>query len=292
MAKLSDLKLAQQEQDSAIAREEAISQIAVAETPTSEQKFVIFKLVDTKKRGRVYMHHMDDVVNPATGKVERMRLLTGVDSLWLKDQKEVTEEYARANRPITLVFENRHLRIPKWDENTIKFLRTTRHCVDNPKRVPGSKLEYFEWNPAKQEEEALKKEMLEIEVMQLAMDQPFEKIKKHAQFLGVSFVDEMGEPKTESGIRTNYIMKAKRDPERFKESMGSKEVEVSWMIKRAVIDNKIDLGKQAGSAHFAAGGFICKIPAARKAVEYLIELALTNSEEGKTFLQQLQQHST
>ena len=292
MAKLSDHKFAQQELDSFTAREEAMSEIAVAETPISEQKFVIFKLVDTKKRGRVYVHHIDDVLNPATNKVERIRLLSGVESLWVKDQKDVTEEYARANRPIGLVFENRHLRVPIWDKNRIEFLRMNRDCVDNPKRAQGGKSPYFEWNPAKQEEEALAKEMLEIEVMKIAMELPFDRIKKHAQFLGVSFVDEFGEPKTEQGIRTQYIIRAKRDPLGFKNSLESKEVEVAWMVKRAVRDNKIDLGKQPGSAHFAAGGFICKIPGARKAVEYLIELALTNSDEGKTFLDQLQKHST
>jgi len=292
MAKLSDLKLAQQELDASMVREEAMSQIAVAEVPISEQKFVVFKLVDTKKRGRVYVHHIDDVLNPETNKVERIRLLSGVDSIWLKDQKDVTDEYAKKNAPIGLVFENRHLRVPLWDKNRIQFLRLNRDCVDNPKRAQGGKSPYFEWNPAKQEEEALAKELLEIEVMKLAMEMPFEKIKKHAQFLGVTFVDEFGEPKTENGIRTQYILRAKRDPAGFKNSMDSKEVEVAWMVKRAVRDSKIDLGKQPGSAHFAAGGFICKIPGARKAVEYLIELALTNSEEGRTFLEQLQKHTT
>ncbi len=292
MAKLSHVKLAQEELDASIAREEAISEMAVAEMPVAEQKFVIFKLVDTKKRGRVYVHHIDDTINPGSGKIERMRLLAGVESIWQKDQKDVTEEYAKNNRPLNLVFENRHLRIPLWDTNTLKFLRLRRDCVDNPKRVPGGKTEYFEWNPAKQEEEALAKEMLEIEVMRIAMEMPFEKVKKHAQFLGVTFNDEFGEPKTEQGIRTQYVIRAKRDPKRFKESLESKEVEVAWMVKRAIIDSKIDLGKQPGSAHFAAGGFICKIPAARKATEYLIELALTNSDEGKQFLKHLQEHTT
>lgn len=292
MPKLSDVKLAQQELDASIAREEAISEMAVADTPVPEQRAIIFKLVDTKKRGRVHVHNIDDTINPETNKIERMRLLSGVESIWLKDQKDVTDEYAKKNQPLNLIFENRHLRIPVWDTNTLKFLRLRRDCVDNPKRVPGGKTEYFEWNPAKQEEEALAKEMLEIEVMRIAMEMPFAKVKKHAQFLGVTFNDEFGEPKTEQGIRTQYVIKAKRDPKRFKESLESREVEVSWMVKRAIIDAKIDLGKQPGSAHFAAGGFICKIPAARKATEYLIELALTNSEEGRTFLKQLTDHTT
>jgi len=36
------------------------------------------------------------------------------------------------------------------------------------------------------------------------------------------------------------------------------------------------------------GGHIGKIPAGRKPVEYLTELAMTNSNEGKQFKQQLE----
>ena len=272
-------------------REQEMASLAVARNPEDKQEYVIFKLVDTKKRGRVHIHNVDDVINPVTGKLERARVLIGVDSIWLKDQKDITEEYAKQNRPY-MTFEDRYMRVPAYRENVVEFLRIASHNVGNPKRRPGSKTDYFEWNPAKQEEEALKRELMEVEVMQTAMEMPFEKLKRHAHFLGVSFVDEMGEPRTESGIRTHYIMAAKRNPTRFKDTLGSKEVEVSWMVKRAVIDSKIDLGRMPGEAHFAAGGLICKIPAARKAVEYLIELALTNSEEGRTFLKQLQEHTT
>jgi len=274
-------------------REEQMSLLAIesAEEEKKDTTYVVFKLVDTKKKGRVYLDNEADVFNAATNKPERMRLLVGVDSLWLKEQKDVTPEYARSNRP-KLVFENRFLSIPSYDLNTLEFLRKNNNCVDNPKRRPGGRSDYFEWNPAKQEEEALKKEMEEIEVMQLAMDQPMEKVLKHAQFLGVSFVNEMGEKKTDSGIRTEYIIKAKRLPKLFKESLGSKRVEVNWMVKKAILDSKIDLGRQPGQAHFAAGGFITQIPPARKALEYLVEFAMTETAEGRDFLKKLQDHTT
>lgn len=272
-------------------KEQLAANLAVARSPKDKAEYVIFKLVDTKKRGRVHIHNVDDVLDLETGNIRRMRVLIGVQSLWLDEQKTVTEDYAKQNRPY-MTFEDRYMRVPAYNKTVIEFLRKCSHCVDVAKRRPGSKTEYFEWNPIKQEEEALKKELLEIEVIQTASTLPYEKLKKHAAFMGVSFTDELGEPRTENGIRTYYIMAAKRNPARFKETLGSKQVEVSWMVKRAVIDAKIDLGRQQGTAHFSAGGLICHIPAARNAVEYMIELAMTNSEEGKDFLKKLQEHTT
>jgi len=274
-------------------REEQMSQIAVSDAVQEKPptQFVIFKLVDTKKRGRVHLDNVSDVLNPDTNKIERMRLLTGVASLWLKDQKDITPEYVRDNKP-RLIFEDRFMRIAADDLNALEFVRKTNNCVDNRKRRPGGRNDYFEWNPQKQEEAALQKEMDEIEVMQLAMEQPMEKLLKHAQFLGVAFVNEMGERKTDSGIRTEYIIKAKKLPKLFKESLGSKEVEVNWMVKKAILDGKIDLGKQVGQAHFAAGGFISQIPPGKPALKYLVELALTESTEGRDFLNKLQKHTT
>jgi hypothetical protein len=62
------------------------------------------------------------------------------------------------------------------------------------------------------------------------------------------------------------------------------------MLKRAIIDEKLDLTSPANNSIWADGkGFIGKIPQGRKHFEYLTELAMTNSQEGKLFLEQLQQ---
>ena len=254
----------------------------------NDNKYIIFKLVNNKKKGRVWIDGIDDVVNTDTKKIERMRLVTGHPSEWIKDQKDLTDEFVRKNRR-SLCFEDRVLRLPSWDETAIRFARQSRHFIENPNRKTGSKHEFFEWNPKRQEEEALKKEMLEIEVMQLAMNQPFDKLRKHAAFLGgITFHDELGEPRTEQGIRTLYIREAKRNPERFKKTLGSKEVEINYLVTRAILDTKIDLGGKSGSISWANGGFICKLPVGRSAKEYLIEFAMLPNEEAKNFVEQLQ----
>jgi len=52
-----------------------------------EKDWYLFKLVDSNKKGGVRLSNTDDVKNPTTGRVERIRLLSGVDTIWQKEQK-------------------------------------------------------------------------------------------------------------------------------------------------------------------------------------------------------------
>jgi len=52
----------------------------------------IFKLLDNSKQGGVRISNVDDVMNPLTGRVERIRLLSGVDSIWQRDQKDLPKD--------------------------------------------------------------------------------------------------------------------------------------------------------------------------------------------------------
>src|ERR1700760_4282270 len=90
-------------------KEQLASNLAVTRNPNDKSEYVIFKLVDTKKRGRVHIHNIDDVIDESSGNVRRMRVLIGVESLWLDEQKNVTEDYAKNNRPY-MVFEDRYMR--------------------------------------------------------------------------------------------------------------------------------------------------------------------------------------
>lgn len=260
-----------------------IAKVNAAE-PTTE--FVVFKLVNTKKKGRVYIDSINDAYNEESKKVERMRLLAGVESIWLKDQKDVTEDYAKQNRR-TLMFEGKILRIPTWDTTAIEFARKCSHCIDNPKRRTGSKTEFFEWNPQKQAEEALKKQHFMIDAMQKALTVSEDVMKKHALYLNVSFIDEVGFPKTSESIRRDYALKAQQDPQRFMQTLESPLVEISFLVKKALSDSKIDVGRERNKAYWATGKFICSIPPHQSVHEYLVEYASAGSPESKDFLEQL-----
>lgn len=266
--------------------EHEYSEIAKADATETPTEFVVFKLVDTKKKGRVYLDSINDTIHPETKKVERMRLLAGVDSVWLKDQKDVTEEYAKLNRR-SLIFEGKILRIPSWDTAAIEFARRASHCIDNPSRRTGSKTEYFEWNPKKQAEEALKKQHFMVDAMQKAFNVPDELMKKHALYLNVSFIDEVGFPKQIESIRKDYALKAQQDPKRFMETLDSPLVEISFLVKKALSDSKIDLGRERNKAYWSTGKFICSIPPHQVAHAYLVEFASAGSPEANDFLEQL-----
>ena len=266
--------------------EHEYSEIAKADATETPTEFVVFKLVDTKKKGRVYLDSINDTIHPETKKVERMRLLAGVDSVWLKDQKDVTEEYAKLNRR-SLIFEGKILRIPSWDTAAIEFARRASHCIDNPSRRTGSKTEYFEWNPKKQAEEALKKQHFMVDAMQKAFTVPDELMKKHALYLNVSFIDEVGFPKQIESIRKDYALKAQQDPKRFMETLDSPLVEISFLVKKALSDSKIDIGRERNKAYWATGKFICSIPPHQAVHDYLVEFASAGSPESRDFLEQL-----
>jgi hypothetical protein len=291
MAKLSDVQMSQGGQPEAIAIQQEISNIAVQESKSPESEYVIYKLVDTKRKGRVHIDGIDDdIFNPKTGKRERIWLLSGSSSIWSTDLVEQLKDkdWLRNNRR-SIIFEGGIVRVPKWDERQLEFIKVCRHLIDNPSRRTGSKFEFFEYNPKKQQEAALAKEMLELDMAFAVKDMEMGKVKKLASFFGIVFYDELGEPKVDEGIRRELMLVAKRDPIHFKKHLESKEVEIAYLVKKAIIDNKIDLGGGNGNAIWAKnGGLIGKIPLSRKPHEYLIELAMTNSEEGRVFLEQLQ----
>lgn len=243
---------------------------------------VILKLVDKNKNGRVWIDGCYEMVNPKTGLTDMMRLLRGVGKIWMSEQEKLPKETIDHNRR-SLLFENGISTLKPNDVSGIEF---ARNIIAYGK---GGKHAFYEWNPIAQEREALEREMLENEVVKIAMTEPYEKVRKHAAFMNISFYDEMGEPRTENGVRTLYIREAKRRPEFFKKTFGSKEVEVSYLVKRAIIDAKIDTGGITGTISWAnGGGFIAKIPKGREPKEYLIELAMLPTDEGKQFLDTLQ----
>ncbi|MFZ9695382.1 MAG: hypothetical protein ACO3AY_05870 [Chitinophagaceae bacterium] len=299
MAKLSDVQFALQGENPGVPQHrqhhDAPKPVLVDELKQAqanrEVKYHIFKLVNNTRKGGVHVPGIDDVINPATGKMERVRLLSGVDTIWLKEQKDVTPEYARNNqRSLTFLRGTKILRIPEWDHTALEYARITKHNIGSPSNRTGSHFEFYEYNPAREQEEMLKREELEIEMAIIAKGMDAEKMRKHAAFLGLRLVDDLGMPKTDDGIRREYIVYAKRQPEYFQRTVESKEVEYSWLIKRAIIDAKIEIGREPGRVYWAnGGGLIGSYAKSENPEKYLLDLALTNSEEGRIFKERLQQ---
>lgn len=251
--------------------------------------WTVFKLVGGSYKGSVYIDNIDDVKHPTTGKVERMRLLRGIESIWLKDQKDVTKEYADKNA-VSLKFERgtRIMRVRNTDENVIEFLFRTNLNIGNLDRVKGTKVEIYCYDSAAAEKEAFAKEEFELEMAIQAKQADPAEMRKHAAFLGIRLVTDIGEPKTDDGVRRDYVMYAKRNPEYFKKTFKTEETELAWLVRKAIADTLIDVNTEPGKISWSrGGGIIASIPQSRNAQEYLTELAMTNTKEGREFKEQL-----
>lgn len=270
------------------AAEIAKSEAAANETET---KYIIFKLVNSSKKGGTYIPNIDDVINPTTGKVERIRLLSGVDSIWLKDQKDISPDYVRQNsRSLAFPRGAKVMRIPDWDTTALEFARICRHNIGSPNKKQGSKFEFFEYDPAKAAKAAREKEVLELKMAMEVEKMGYDEIKKLCSFVRISFHDEIGELKGEDALRTDLMLYAKNNAISFKALIGEKkkDVEIAFTVRKAVLSNQIDIGTYPGRAFWAgSGATIGHLPSDRDAIEVLTELAQTNTDEGRKFAEQL-----
>lgn len=286
-------QLMQEQLASQMALEDAAKLNPTPEVVKTDVKFILFKLVNTSRKGRLNVDGIDDVINPKTGKMERIRLLAGVDTIWQKEQKDVTDEYVKQNRR-SLQFEGKFCRIPEWDHTALEFAKTCRSFIESPGyKARGSKHAFFEWNPARMAEARAAKQKKRLDAMQKALAAPVEQMRKHAFYLGVHAVDEVGIQKTDEGIRNDYFGKAEVDPVRFLESFEQPIVNISYLVKKAITEGKIDLGRTPGSAYWASnGGHIGQYPQTQTPADYLIGLAMGHTKEGKLFLETLQSISS
>jgi hypothetical protein len=257
---------------------------------------VLFKLVK-KKRGRSYLDNCGDPVpNPDNNNIpERIWLLAGATSIWESKVEHILKDksrYDRARRGMDIVFVDGVCRVRSTDLLRLEFMRKNLHNVGKNRSGAGP-FDYFEYDPAQEQKDREAKQMLKIEMVLKVKDMEESRVERLASYFGITFVDELGVRKTPAALRTELMLKADTDPVNFQKYMDSKEVDVSYMIKRAIIDAKIDLGGESKNVTWAAGhGYIAKVPLTRKPLEYLTELAMTNSDEGRKFLEQLKQNIT
>ena len=276
----SQVKVQRQNDEAAQAMQESTSS-----NPATT--FKIFKLSDTKKNGRYHMEGIDDVWNEKKGRMERIRLLRGYPSIWVEDQKGLEKSFVEQNRR-SLIFNRRVLRIADYDVEALEFLSLCNANLDNPNKKGTRKITFFQWNPQRTAELERAKRVAKVEAIKYASLASEDEMRKHCNFLGITFTDELGMPKSMDALRNDYELYAEAQPNKFMQSAGSKEVEIAFIVKKALIDNKIDTTTKRGSAYWSNnGGFICKIPADKKPQNYLVEFAMFPQDEGKAFLEQL-----
>ena len=277
-----------QQSEAVQSRQSEESTAALNDAPVATgNTFKIFKLSDTKKNGKYHMEGIDDVWNEKKGRMERIRLLRGYPSIWVEDQKGLEKSFVEQNRR-SLIFDRRVLRVAEYDLEALEFLNLCNANLDNQNRKGTRKVTFFQWNPQRTAELERAKRVAKVEAIKYASLASDEEMRKHCNYLGISFVDELGMPKSLEALRNDYELYAEAQPNKFMHSAGSKEVEIAFIVKKALIDNKIDTTTKRGSAYWSGdGGFICKIPSDKKPQNYLVEFAMFSQDESRAFLEQL-----
>ena len=242
-----------------------------------------------KRHGKVVLDGIDDVFDPVTGETRRMRLLRGAKSIWQDEQYNFTKDYVGKNR-MSLEFENETCVLNNSPQESLQkqFAILSNANWDNENKA-GTKKIYFEiWNPEAISEKALQEDIRLIEAITLAAQQPYEKMKRHAVYLGVSLIDEVsGHEAKETQIRQRYMLKAKADPKKFLQSADKEITDIAYFVKQGIAETKIDTTKQRGHAYWNDGGYICAIPSGEHPQEYLVKFAMLKGEESVMFKTQL-----
>lgn len=268
--------------------------VKVSALPLTKAENRIFLLSNDKRRGTVSLDVEEDTIDPATGKVRRMRLLRGAQSIWFDEQPPTIfpKNYVDKNT-LSLDFDGGRMIVPVREPLKILAAELTMRNVANQKKY-GTEAKpkdyyFYEWNPVEQSKKDLITQDNIIKAMHLASTIPIEEIIPHAKYLNIQFQDEQGVELNPDSLRTAYSRVAMLQAEKFLQSIHSPIVKMAFTVKKAIDKGLIDLGKQPGTAYWTDGGFISALPQGRDAIEYLIEFAMTYGEDNTAFANQLRE---
>src|SRR5262249_52407383 len=134
--------------------------------------------------------------------------LKDAPSIWESEMPEKIKDkdYVTQHKESLIFDRNGCLRLFKnsiKDMNKIAFAEVCNHNVKNN---TGSKMAFYLYDPSAQEKAMLEREFLEMEMTSAVKEMAEEPLKRHASYLGVNFLDELGKPKTVAGIRRDVMI--------------------------------------------------------------------------------------
>ena len=258
-------------------------------TNNTNSEFITYILKNHTGKGKFNLDGRSSATNPKTKRKEAIWYIPGEDSIWQSELVERLKDKEVRSRRGSFAFDKKRVKIRRTDTLAVEFLQNHPGNLDNPTTLQGEvRVEFEEYNPAKIQQAAFAKDLEEIEMVKKAIEAPVEQMRKHAFYLNIRPNDDLGFPKTDDGIRSEYMIAAKRNPKLFKSSFGSPIVEVSYLIKKAIRDSKIDIGGAGGTIVWAGtNGFICRKAPNAIAHDILLDLAMSTTAEGLAFKSQL-----
>lgn len=222
----------------------------------------------------------DVVFDHISGTEREVRYLEGVNTIWVDEQTNLTENKTRQRPEIRFVYGR--LRVPVQKTALRHFLEVTNMNKGNKHRLPESRAIFKMIDEEAIEMANYKKFEAEMNATELAKTAPYDIMLPHAKFLGVNVKDKEGNFISELALRPLYYNIANRMADMFIKTYNNPSVLSKFIIDRAVENNIISLGHVKGQAVWAESkSFIAQIPDNKKPAEFLAEFCLT--EKGRDF---------
>lgn len=222
----------------------------------------------------------DVVFDHISGTEREVRYLEGVNTIWVDEQTNLTENKTRQRPEIRFVYGR--LRVPVQKTALRHFLEVTNMNKGNKHRLPESRAIFKMIDEEAIEMANYKKFEAEMNATELAKTAPYDIMLPHAKFLGVNVKDKEGNFISELALRPLYYNIANRMADMFIKTYNNPSVLSKFIIDRAVENNIISLGHVKGQAVWAESkAFIAQIPDNKKPAEFLAEFCLT--EKGRDF---------
>lgn len=224
------------------------------------------------------------------GQRRMIRYYDGCTSLFVDEQpkdKDTIDQLIKQNKP-------RHFLDGKFgamgDERMlILYMMICSWNTDSPFRTRSANSIFVNANNEKKANAELAKLDKAEEALKLAKDASEKKMKIHAAYLGISFVDwDSDNELTTDQIRLEYRKVALVDPIKFISSYDDKTIELKYWIQEALKSGTITNKLNPNKASWATGREICDI-SGFKSLDAIADrlLEFSQLEEGQEFIVQL-----
>ena len=260
------------------------SKTIVQETPRSNFNFgkkkdgpTIYQLtkssIDRKtkkvKYALVYMIKAEDIIyDPIKGINRKIRYIPGESSIFEDEQKKD----AKVKAPIT--FNEGFLIVGKQNPTLKKFMDYHNQNGDNPNRMTNAKVVFKKKDTERKAKVSLKKSVLEIDAMSLALKMPISKLIGYAKVLGVN-VD-----KSTDEIRYDMKVLAQKDPNGFISGMDNPVTEIKEIILLAEEHQLISMASNKVTwIKGAARPLITHVPIGQKPIDHFADFCKSGDGE-------------
>ena len=222
-----------------------------------------------KKYSLVYMIKAEDIIyDPIKGINRKIRYIPGESSIFEDEQKKD----AKVKAPI--IFNEGYLIVGVQNPTLKKFMEHHNQNGDNPNRMTNATIAFRKKDTERKAKVSLKKSVMEIDAMSLALKMPISKLIGYAKVLGVN-VD-----KSTDEIRYDMKVLAQKDPNGFISGMDNPTTEIKETILLAQEHGLIDLAtNKVCWVKGSARPLIIHVPIGQKALDHFADFCKSGDGE-------------